>query len=100
MAMNGNLIYKDVLQKKLGMAQDCKDCPNCTSLKFCGLSPELMEVCDVISDSPGVDFPLIVSCRDCSKGIVKDNLVICCDSQIMRIKGLDDFCSSGVKKNE
>lgn len=43
-------------------------------------------------------FVKVVNCKDCVKGINKGNMVICCeDSRMMRIKGLDDFCSCGVK---
>lgn len=49
------LIDADALAKKLGMASKCEDCPNCTQIKFCGLSQELMEVCDAIEDAPTID---------------------------------------------
>ncbi|MBO7682359.1 MAG: hypothetical protein J6T17_06355 [Clostridia bacterium] len=50
------LIDADALLKKLGMANECKDCPNCSG-PFCGLSSELMEVCDEISNAPTVVEP-------------------------------------------
>lgn len=48
------LIDADALMKKLGMAQECEKCPN-RMIIFCGLSPELMEVCDQIADAPTID---------------------------------------------
>lgn len=48
------LIDADALMKKLGMAQECEKCQNRMRI-FCGLSPELMEVCDQISDAPTID---------------------------------------------
>ena len=46
------LIDADALLKKLGMAFDCKDCPNKAGPNgiFCGLGSEMMEVCETISD--------------------------------------------------
>jgi len=38
------------LLKRLGMAYECKDCPNRNGLMLCGLGSELMEVCDVITE--------------------------------------------------
>ncbi len=47
------------------------------------------------------EFHKIVSCKDCARGIRKDNMVICFeDSRMMRIKDLEEFCSNGVKKEE
>ncbi len=47
-----NLINGDQLLKRLGMAKECEDCPNQSPIKgLCGLSVELMEVCDEINKS-------------------------------------------------
>lgn len=52
------LIDADALLEKLGMANECKDCPNCVG-PFCGLSGGLMDVCDAITEAPTVVEPKI-----------------------------------------
>ena len=48
------LIDADALLEKLGMANDCKGCPNCVG-PFCGLSGGLMDVCDEITNAPTIE---------------------------------------------
>ena len=50
------LIDAHALQRKLGMADECKDCPNCTQLMFCGLSREEADICDAISEAQTIDL--------------------------------------------
>lgn len=51
---HGDLIDRDALMTRLGMAMDCEDCPNRTALYFCGLPREVMEVCDELENTPVV----------------------------------------------
>lgn len=51
---HGDLIDRDALMTRLGMAMDCEDCPNRTALYFCGLPREVMEVCDELENAPVV----------------------------------------------
>ena len=51
---HGDLIERDPLMTGLGMAMDCEGCPNRTQLHFCGLSTEMMEVCDKLENAPVV----------------------------------------------
>lgn len=59
------LIDADALQKSLGMANECEDCPNRTAIFFCGLSADLAEVCDEIVNAPTIDAVPVVRCKDC-----------------------------------
>ena len=49
---HGDLIDRDALMTRLGMAMDCDGCPNRTMLYFCGLPTEVMEVCDELENAP------------------------------------------------
>ena len=51
---HGDLIERDALMTRLGMAMDCEDCPNRTALYFCGLPRDVMEVCDELENTPVV----------------------------------------------
>lgn len=51
---HGDLIDRDALMIRLGMAMDCEDCPNRTALYFCGLLREMTEVCDELESAPVV----------------------------------------------
>lgn len=51
---HGDLIDRDALMTRLGMAMDCEGCPNRTALYFCGLPREVMEVCDELEKAPVV----------------------------------------------
>lgn len=51
---HGDLIDRDALMTRLGMAMDCEGCSNRTMLNFCGLPTEVMEVCDELESSPVV----------------------------------------------
>ena len=51
---HGDLIDRDALMTRLGMAMDCEGCPNRTALYFCGLPREVMEVCDELENAPVV----------------------------------------------
>ena len=51
---HGDLIDRDALMTRLGMAMDCDGCPNRTAVYFCGLPREVMEVCDELEKAPAV----------------------------------------------
>ena len=58
------LIDADRLLRRLGMARKCEDCPNQSPIKgLCGLSVELMEVCDEIEKAPSADITLGATCE-------------------------------------
>lgn len=58
-------IDADALQKRLGMANECENCPNLKGIIYCRLSADLVEVCDEIVNAPTIDAVPVVRCKDC-----------------------------------
>lgn len=93
------LIDADALQKRLGMANECKDCPNRTAIVFCGLSADLVEVCDEIANAPTIDAVPVVRCKDCKHRDAENGL---CEGRGWPIQLVPDdgFCDKGERSEE
>lgn len=93
------LIDADALMDVLGIADECKDCPQDKRGIYCEKSTDFRVACEAITDAPTIDAVEVVRCGEC-KWWLNDICSHWSDRRINRETKGDDFCSYGEKRRE
>ena len=67
------LIDRQALRERLGIAEECKDCEHNSMESFCGNMMHFYYACEAIDEMPTIDAVPVIRCKDCKWWDAKDN---------------------------